>query len=98
MLNVFDTVHGADAGDAGITNEPSSKCTLWNPLVLFHVTVSPTLIATCLGVNKLKLFAVTVTVAAGAAAAGTSAATRMPNPSKRILMCRPYSSVRGPAS
>src|SRR4051812_48505391 len=67
-----------DAGEAGISNEPSSKCTLCTPPVLFQVTVSPGFTATSFGVNWLEIVALTVWLAprAGAAAA---AAISTPN-------------------
>src|SRR6185436_5103699 len=69
-------------------NDLSSKCTLWNPLLLVHVTVSPALIVTAFGVNVLLgplLCAVTFWLAAGADAAGRSSGRRMQIPKKWIL-------------
>ena len=65
--NVRDAVQAPDGGDGGWMNELSSKCTLWTPPLLFHVTMSPVLMVTSLGVKVLLgplLCAVTVWLAA----------------------------------
>src|SRR5437763_16000659 len=66
-MNVRVTIHSSVDAVGGITNDPSSKWTLWRPpLVFFHVTASPTVIVTGSGENRLSAVVTTSTLAARA--------------------------------
>ncbi len=65
-MKVRETLQAELDGDAGMSNELSSKWTLWSPLPLFHVTISPVFTVTVLGEKVLMPVAVTVWLAAGA--------------------------------
>ena len=60
VLKVRETLQLSDDGGEGWMNESSSKWTLWNPPVLFHVTVSPRSTVTSRGENWLEMVALTV--------------------------------------
>ena len=50
-VKVCEPDHELVLGDAGYSNEPSSNLTLWFPVVLLHVTLSPWVTATVAGEN-----------------------------------------------
>ena len=81
------TLQAADDGEAGMSYELSSKCTLWIPPALFHVTVSPALTSTFRGVNWLPGVAVTVWLTARAGAdCTTSASIPTSTPTQSLLL------------
>src|SRR5690242_5922699 len=87
-LNVRLTVHAEVEGDAGIVYEPSSKFTLCSPPWFCHVTVSPWLMTTLLGLNVSEGVAFTVWLAAHAPGAAASAPRKTPIRRQRLTARR----------